>query len=354
MRWFDKRDRSLTEGLRQDWSTQEGAFRLLRIHFTSQDLTRTTLADEPDPMWEVLLSLHQLQGRDGAGQYGYWRERTRRQFPRPAERLLHLTPPRGYSPDFLTPPPADGSFDDAVERVLSTAPRRINRELEMIQRPGSSWTRDLAVGRADAVKGLGQSLRAYHRHAIAPYWDSIRTSVRSNLHQQVSRLTSAGVDDLLSNLHPSITWERPVLKITGFAERDLHLDGRGLRLQPSVFCWRMPTKLRDPQLSPVLVYPVRETPGMLHLTSAESRTEPLAALLGATRASALAAIAQVCTTTELARRCEISLAGASRQAGILREAGLITTRRAGQAVLHDLTPLGKALLDGSDLPIHSL
>jgi DNA-binding transcriptional ArsR family regulator len=327
---------------------------LLRIHFTSQDLTRTTLAEEPDPLWEVLLSLHQLQGRDGAGQYGYWRERTRRQFPRHAERLLHLAPPRGYSPDFLTPPPAGGSFDDAVEQVLSTAPRRVNQELEMVRRPGSSWTRDLAVGRRDAVKGLGQSLRVYHRHAIAPYWDSIRISVRSDLHQQVSRLTSSGVDEMLSNLHPAVKWERPVLKVMGFAERDLHLEGRGLRLQPSVFCWRTPTKLRDPQLSPVLVYPVRQTPGMLNLASEGSRTEPLAALLGTTRASALAAIADVCTTTELARRCEISLAGASRQAGILREAGLITTRRAGQAVLHDLTPLGKALLDGSDLPIHSL
>lgn len=327
---------------------------MLRIHFTGQDLARTTLAEEPDPLWEVLLSLHQLQGRDGAGQYGHWRERTRRQFPRHAERLLQLAPPRGYSPDFLTPPAVGGSFDDAVERVLITAPRRIYHELEQVRRPGSSWTRDLAAGRREAVKGLGQSLRIYHRHAIAPYWDSIRASVRGDLHHQGSRLTSYGVDHLLSNLHPSVKWERPVLKITGFAERDLYLEGRGLRLQPSVFCWQTPTKLRDPKLSPVLVYPVRQAPGILHLATEESRTEPLAALLGTTRAAALAAIADICTTTELARRCEISLAGASRQAGILREAGLITTRRAGQAVQHDLTPLGQALLNGSDLPIHSL
>lgn len=327
---------------------------MLRIHFTGQDLARTTLAEEPDPLWEVLLSLHQLQSRDGVGHYGYWRERTRRQFPRHAERLLHLAPPRGYSPDFLTPTPAGGSFDDALEQVLTASPRRVRRELELVRRPGSSWTRDLAAGRRDAVNGLGQSLRVYHRHAIAPYWDSIRSTVRGDLHQQVSRLSGAGVDDLLSNLHPAVKWERPVLKITGFAERDLHLEGRGLRLQPSVFCWQTPTKLRDPMLPPVLVYPVQTTPGALQLTTEESRTEPLAALLGTTRAAALAAIANVCTTTELARRCEISLAGASRQAGILREAGLITTRRAGQAVLHDLTPLGRALLDGSELPVHSL
>ena len=50
-------------------------------------------------------------------------------------------------------------------------------------------------------------------------------------------------------------------------------------------------------------------------------------------------------------RCSISLAGASRQAGILREAGLITTRRAGQAVRHDLTTLGRMILDGCGTPI---
>ena len=114
---------------------EEGAFYLLRIHFTGQDLARTTLAEEPDPLWELLLSLHQLQGRDGAGHYGQWRTRARHQLPRQAERLMQLAPPRGYSPDFLTPPHAAGSFDDAVERVLSTSSSRIPNELEQVRRP---------------------------------------------------------------------------------------------------------------------------------------------------------------------------------------------------------------------------
>lgn len=120
-----------------------------------------------------------------------------------------------------------------------------------------------------------------------------------------------------------------------------------MRLQPSVFCWQTPTKLHDPQVQPVLVYPVEYVPGLLRRTPLDSRSQPLAALLGTTRAAALEAIADGCTTTELAARCQISLAGASRQAGILREAGLITTRRVGQAVKHDLTPLGRAVLTGS-------
>jgi DNA-binding transcriptional ArsR family regulator len=163
-------------------------------------------------------------------------------------------------------------------------------------------------------------------------------------------MSGAGVEELLGRLHPSARWNSPVLEISGFPDRDLHLEGRGLRLQPSVFCWKTPTKLHDPQLQPVLVYPVQHAPGLLRRTSADKRSQPLAALLGTTRAAALEAIADGCTTTELAQRCQISLAGASRQAGILRDAGLISTRRAGQAVRHDLTLLGRAVLTGGFVP----
>jgi DNA-binding transcriptional ArsR family regulator len=70
----------------------------------------------------------------------------------------------------------------------------------------------------------------------------------------------------------------------------------------------------------------------------------LAALVGRTRAAVLYSVADGCTTTELARRAGISLPAASQHAAVLRNAGLITTRRAGSAVLHALTPLGAELL----------
>jgi DNA-binding transcriptional ArsR family regulator len=58
----------------------------------------------------------------------------------------------------------------------------------------------------------------------------------------------------------------------------------------------------------------------------------------------LRSIADGCTTTELAARVGVSVAAASQHATVLREAGLITTRRQGSAVLHSLTPLGVELL----------
>ncbi len=52
------------------------------------------------------------------------------------------------------------------------------------------------------------------------------------------------------------------------------------------------------------------------------------------------------TTTETADRVGISLPSASQHTSVLRNAGLITTTRTGTAVLHTLTPLGTALLQG--------
>jgi DNA-binding transcriptional ArsR family regulator len=93
----------------------------------------------------------------------------------------------------------------------------------------------------------------------------------------------------------------------------------------------VPTKLRDPELTPILVYPIQHAPGILRQASMEPApsTEPLSSLLGATRAAAQEATGSGCTTTELARRCTASPAAASHQALVLRQAGLITTRRDG-------------------------
>lgn len=66
--------------------------------------------------------------------------------------------------------------------------------------------------------------------------------------------------------------------------------------------------------------------------------------MGRTRAAVLAAAADGCSTTGLARRLGISPATASQHASVLRRAALITTRRDGKAVLHTTTHLGTALL----------
>lgn len=69
--------------------------------------------------------------------------------------------------------------------------------------------------------------------------------------------------------------------------------------------------------------------------------------MGQTRSAILHGIGVGCTTSELARRVDVSLASASQHATVLRDAGLLSTLRQGNAVLHTLTPLGAALLRGA-------
>ena len=198
------------------------------------------------------------------------------------------------------------------------------------------------------LQKLGNAIRTYHNAAIAPYWKSIGTHVSADHAHRGEALARHGVDRLLSSLHPRVRWVPPVLQVLDMNDRDLYLDGRGIELQPSAFCWQVPTKLRDPDLKPILVYPIQHAPGILRQASREPApsTDPLSSLLGATRAAALEATVSGCTTTELAKRCTISPAAASHQASVLREAGLITTRRDGASVRHEITQLGIWLLSG--------
>jgi DNA-binding transcriptional ArsR family regulator len=54
----------------------------------------------------------------------------------------------------------------------------------------------------------------------------------------------------------------------------------------------------------------------------------------------LRALADEHSTSGLARELGISLASASTHAAVLRDAGLVTSRRQGQSVLHTQTGLG--------------
>ncbi len=327
---------------------------MLRIHFGAEDLVRTTLSSEPDPLWEVLLSLHMLQVDDGPVPYGAWRERISRKLPGGVVGpLLTLAPPVGYSPDFLTPSSHLTDFDDAVDQILSTPRRRIRTDLSRltIMRPTTDleWVKELAGGRPDSLRRLGDSIHLYHRTALAPYWPSLRAAVQADNRVRSQQLSSGGMAAILESIHPQARWQNHVLEIPTFPDREMHLNGRGLRLQASYFCWNNPTTLMDDELPPVLVFPIDRTRRLLGADwIAGTAHEHLAALLGRTRATVLAMTVAGSTTTQLAHACNISLASASHQTAILREAGLITSHRQGKFVTHRATRLGQDILDGGD------
>lgn len=323
---------------------------MLRFHFTSEDLARVRIAPGPDPMWEVLLSAHVVNQRSGVMLFEPWRERVLPGLRPTARMLLRLTPPRGYSPDFLTPVTGADDFETGLDAVLSTPRSRLRHDISQLAtvRP-HVWTRDLADGSVHAVRGLGAALRAYYEQAVAPYWDGIRAAVDLDRAARTRAWVEGGTEQALRTLHPSIRWEHPVMSVATAADRDVHLAGRGLLIIPSYFCRHAPISLADPELPPLLLYPIaHERAGTQR--GLEARADDgrrLVALLGRTRAAVLRALATGATTSEIAQRLAISPASASEHATVLRNAGLVASGRERNTVIHALTPMGRTLLDGS-------
>lgn len=315
---------------------------MLRVHFTAEDLARVRVAPGPDPMWEILLSLHVLRQRSAAAVFGAWRANVRTTLPDDARWLMQLAPPVGYSPDFLTPTAGSCALDAGIDAVLSTPVESLRADLAQLgsQQRLDPRTHLLASGDVATLDSLGEALRAYYRHALAPIWDEVRAVVDADRAVRARSFLDTGCEGMLAALHPTISWSPPVLSIESrFPHRDVHLNGQGLVLVPSYFCWERPIMLRDQRHPPVLVYPIARD---LHVASQGRRA--LEALLGRTRAAALQVIAGGCTTTELARRLGISAASASAHASVLRDAGLAVAQRHRNSVLHTASALGVELL----------
>jgi DNA-binding transcriptional ArsR family regulator len=295
-------------------------------------------------MWELVLSLNRLRRGDGGVYFESWRRSASAEVPDGTRLLTDLVPASGYYADFLTPP--GSSLATGVDLLMSTPKRRLRADLATLaeERSLPSWTTGLADGRTDTLRRLGEAADRYFAACLAPCWPQVRQSVDRERARQTELLAADGVVPLLRELHPSARWEYPVLELAYPVERELRLGGRGLLLVPSFFCWGTVTTFRDDTLEPTLVYPIRRDAQPV----SDGTHRPLSALLGLTRTRVLEAIRDSpCSTTELARRIGTTPPTASRQTSVLRSAGLVTSRRDGQAVLHSLTPQGQALLTGT-------
>lgn len=326
---------------------------MLRIHFTRDDVARARVAPGADPVWELILSLHLFQARraDRDPLLAGWRRDVaaglRHSDDGASVRLLFaLNPPQGYFPDFLTPFESRAGLLPALDAIRSTPTANLRRDLNLLAKRNRLPATAAALARGDVttLHRLTDSMEAYRALAIAPHWSRIESAVEADRSQRARAMLADGADGLLGSLRPGMRWDGEVLEVGHYpADRDLYLDGRGLLLVPAYFCARTPVTLVDPDLPPVLVYPVERLGGLDQ--PADQGRPALAALLGRTRARVLEVVDGGCSTGEIARRLDVSPAAASQHAAVLRNAGLLVSRRDGNTMLHTLTPLGKAMLD---------
>ncbi|MEU9116025.1 winged helix-turn-helix domain-containing protein [Streptomyces sp. NPDC048483] len=323
---------------------------MLRIHFAAGDLARTRVSDGPDPLWESVLSLHQLQERRQDPALDAWRRHVMHHGRSSLSVLLPLVPARGYFPDFLTPAESADGFEAGLDALLSTPRSQLRHQIGRlaVDRPVEPWLRSVAEGATPALRRLDEALREYRHHAFGTTWHHIRARVEADRARRTRTQWCHGTDAMLRTFAPCLYWRPPVLEADYPVDSEIHLEGRGLLLIPSYFCRRRPVALADPSLPPTLVYPACPSgPGRTPpVTAPGSQSAQLARLMGHTRAAVLESLGTDCTTSELARLAGVSLSSASEHAAVLRGAGLISSSRRRNCVYHRLTPMGLALLDG--------
>lgn len=314
----------------------------LRIHFTGADLTRTQIASGPDPFWETVLSLCRLRDQAVPPPSSSW-GRARERMSRSAYELLSvLVPVRGNFPDFLTPPEGLLGLEAGLEALLSTPLQRMRADLAALRRRIPAPFSTMGTRNAVVMKALAAAVREYYTVMLAPHWEVVEEVVRADQAVRRHLVHRKGVEAMLAALPSPLRWESPTLVSDYPIDKDLYLDGRGIVLIPSYFCRNAPVTLIDPVLPPVLVFPAAHS----RSRSLADSGRRLAPLLGTTRAAVLRTLADGRSTTELARTLGISPSSASEHAAVLRNAGLLTSVRWGNTVVHELTPLGRALLHG--------
>jgi DNA-binding transcriptional ArsR family regulator len=314
------------------------------VHLTGEDLLRTRFTAEPAPLLETGLALAVLQGRDPV--FGSWRRKAAAGLPAQIGPLLELIPPSATGPLFLDP--VTTNLAEGLDQVQATsaefAAEEIHRTFQC--RPATRLARLLAARDRRAWRDLDQALRAAHQYLLADAWPRVTAGFRSELAWRGRLIAELGVQTALSALHPAMTWTGTVLQIDASDDFDMAPCGAGVTLLPSMFWTGRPLLTDAADGSAVIVYGALSPLPLID----EAPGDPLAELLGHTRAAVLTCVRRELTTSELASTLGISAASVSGHTKTLRSAGLIVTIRAGKSVLHSLTPLGDRLLQNTNRP----
>ncbi|MFF3225171.1 ArsR/SmtB family transcription factor [Nocardia suismassiliense] len=329
-----------------------------RIICTPDDLMRVRIGAPLGAIAETMLASRVVQRRNVAGFAG-WRSQIRGAIPANFGVLTDILPADDSFLDLITPTRGARTMSAGIEALHLASRDELRLEVETVfrrragdgQRPLPAWTAGLADRDGTARRKVADAVEAFHSVAFAGRWAHIQSYLEVAAERMARTLATEGVERLFTGLHPYVTWRAPVLEVHRLTPcHDELLDGRGLVIIPSMFAWPEPLTLyslvdKDAPMT-VIVPALCDIGDFAAVWGPRATNEALTALLGRTRAAALQVIAEGCSTTELARRLGVSPATASEHASILREAGLVESWRHRNAMRHEVTTLGAALLDG--------
>jgi DNA-binding transcriptional ArsR family regulator len=326
---------------------------MLRFELAADDLARSRFA--LSPAFELCCLLRALAYGEGPLPPA-WSARLRPTFERlrrttALDAALALNVP-GMGTDFTAPPPSGPAqtWAEDLTTIRATSAGTARREITAFT--DAHPVRDpyvRAVLEADhAVTALADALdRAWH-DLLAPDWPRVRAVCERDVQHRLAIIGTHGWAATVSGLQPGSTWRHGGLEledVPGTSE-PVRLHGEGLLLIPSVFVGPRGACHQNEPWPKTVVYPARGTVALLD-TDDQALKQPLAALLGRTRALLLMELSTPASTTQLARSLGLAPGAVGDHLTVLRKAGLLDRARVGPSVLYRRTPLGDALATGA-------
>jgi DNA-binding transcriptional ArsR family regulator len=323
----------------------------ISLGFGPGDLARCRFAISP--AFETLAAVRVATGPQGPGHHRRWFESVRPQLDgldlRP---ITLLQPRRGYTPDFLAPPPTApvGDFEAELSRIAATPEPVVREEIELSLHDtpngrGTELGRVLRGDPAEVLSWLTQLIRAAWQALVEPVWPRVRALLEADVAHQSRRLAEGGLDRLFADLHPMLRWTGDTLIREPGGDEHHELDGRGVLLMPSVFKWDEVIVITQAPWQPTVAYPARGLGGLWQPAGA-TQAAALTRLLGRTRAAVLAGLDEPASTTWLAHRHAMAAGTVSEHLQVLREAGLVIGERHRHEIRYRRTTMGTALVEG--------
>jgi hypothetical protein len=279
-----------------------------------------------------------------------WLRQVRDRVPRePLALLAQVIGADGYMPDFLT---ADARWDmtPADELAALTAapiPGVVVDLGKRIVRSTGTTRAALVLMREDPVRTRALVARAWSQvwdAVLAPMWPQLERMLRADIAVRARTATSDGLARMAGGLHRTVQWSDGAVRVQlRRHSEDVDCRGSGLVLVPSVMSSWGCMVITEPPAQPTVFYPARGVTAGWARDSAELE-ESLGALLGPVRSGILLRAHIARTTSQVAADAGIAVSTASHHLTVLRGAGLVTSSREGNRMLHLRTPLGEALV----------
>jgi DNA-binding transcriptional ArsR family regulator len=324
----------------------------ISLGFGPADLARCRFA--VSPAFETLAAIRVATGPQAPGYHRRWLESVRPRLDQlDLAAITLLQPRRGYTPDFLAPPPLEpvGRFEAELTRIAATPSSVVRSEIELSLRDtaGSQRTelgRLLLGDPAEVLSFLTQLIRLAWHELVEPVWPRVRALLEADVGYQSRRLADGGLDRLFADLHPALHWTGDTLIRAPGGDEHHDLNGRGVLLMPSAFKWDEVVVITEPPWQPAVVYPARGLGGLWEPVRG-TRAAALARLLGRTRATLMTGLEEPASTTWLAHEHALAAATVSEHLTVLRDAGLVVGERHRHQIKYRRTAMGTALVRGT-------